>query len=78
MVHYLKNPPTLFCDKSYCIISYDQPHIPCSTKHIEIDYKFIREKVVNGILVKKYVLAKDQLVDLFTKDTNIYFYVSSD
>ena len=37
------------------------------TKHIEIDYHFIRDKVLEGLLHLSYLPTKKQLADLFTK-----------
>jgi hypothetical protein len=37
------------------------------TKHIEVDYHFIHEKVLNGDLVLKFISTLDQAADIFTK-----------
>ena len=37
------------------------------TKHIEIDYHFVRERVANNRLDIKFISSKDQLADGFTK-----------
>jgi hypothetical protein len=37
------------------------------TKHIEIDYHFVRDLVVNGTLCVRFVRSGDQLADIFTK-----------
>jgi len=37
------------------------------TKHIEIDYHFIREKIVSGDIKTKFVNSSDQLANIFTK-----------
>lgn len=37
------------------------------TKHIDIKYHFLREHVLNGDFVFKYVATNGQLVDIFTK-----------
>ena len=37
------------------------------TKHIEIDYHFIRYHLVHGALKLFFVSSKDQLADIFTK-----------
>lgn len=41
--------------------------IHARTKHIEIDYHFVREKVALGALVTRFVSSVDQLADVFTK-----------
>ena len=37
------------------------------TKHIEVDYHFIREKIASGCMTTSFVNLSDQLVDVFTK-----------
>ena len=43
------------------------PFMHARTKHIEMDYHFIREKVVRGQLLTQFVRSKDQLADIHTK-----------
>lgn len=37
------------------------------TKHIEIDYHYIRDAIQEGLLVMSHVFTTEQLADLFTK-----------
>ena len=37
------------------------------TKHIEVDCRFIREKIVSGCMTTSFVNSNDQLADIFTK-----------
>ena len=37
------------------------------TKHFEIDCHFIREKLVEGVIVTEFVNSNDQLADVFIK-----------
>jgi hypothetical protein len=37
------------------------------TKHVEIDYHFVQENVVNKQLDVHFISSKDQLADIFTK-----------
>ena len=37
------------------------------TKHIEVNYHFVREKVLKHDVMLKFISTHDQLVDLFTK-----------
>lgn len=64
---FLKHAPTLFCDNISVLYLTTNLFPHARTKHIEIDYHFGRKKVVTGTLVTKYVSAKNQLADLFTK-----------
>jgi len=63
---YLKTTPTLFCDNisAYMIVN---PVLHARTKHVEMDYHFVREKVARGHLVTRFVRSKDQLAEIHTK-----------
>jgi histone deacetylase 1/2 len=37
------------------------------TKHIEVDFHFVRERVAQGLLQISFISTKDQVVDGFTK-----------
>ena len=37
------------------------------TKHIEVDFHFIREKIASGCVATSFVNSNDQLADIFTK-----------
>ena len=37
------------------------------TKHIEIDCHFVRERILSGEVITRYVSTKEQLANLFTK-----------
>lgn len=37
------------------------------TKHIEIDYHFVQEKVARKDIIVRYISSKDQVVNLYTK-----------
>jgi hypothetical protein len=43
------------------------PILHARTKHIAIDYHFVREKVALGTLITRFVPSSSQLADLFTK-----------
>jgi hypothetical protein len=40
------------------------------TKHIEVDFHFVREKVTLGALEVRFVSSADQIADAFTKPVN--------
>jgi hypothetical protein len=37
------------------------------TKHIEVDFHFVRERVAQGLLQIRFISTKDQVADGFTK-----------
>jgi hypothetical protein len=37
------------------------------TKHIEVDYHYVREKVLNKYITVSFISIADQIVDIFTK-----------
>ena len=43
------------------------PVFHARTKHIEIDYYFVHEKVALGSLITQFVSSPKQVADLFTK-----------
>lgn len=64
---YLKHPPALFCDNLSALDLTINPILHGRTKHIELDHHFVCGKVVHCTLVTKYVSAKNQLANIFTK-----------
>ncbi|KAK2965713.1 hypothetical protein RJ640_022240 [Escallonia rubra] len=61
------HPATLFCDNLAALYMSINPVFRARTKHIEVDYHFVREKVALGSLVTRFVSSDQQLADIFTK-----------
>jgi hypothetical protein len=64
---YLSHPPTLWCDNLGALSLASNLVYHPRTKHIEVDYHFIQEKVVNKDISTRYISTLDQIADLFTK-----------
>ncbi|CAH9053746.1 unnamed protein product [Cuscuta europaea] len=65
---FISKPVQLHCDNvsaSYLAVN-PIPHD--HSKHIKIDYHFVRERVAHGDLQVKYIPTQFQLADIFTKN----------
>jgi hypothetical protein len=63
----LPSLPVLWCDNVGALALASNPVFHARTKHIEVDYHFIREKVVNRDMSLKFISTGDQHADIFTK-----------
>jgi hypothetical protein len=64
---YLTDPPILWCDNVSTLAIASNPVFHARTKHIEVDFHFVRERVLRKDLVVKFVSTVDQLANIFTK-----------
>ena len=51
----LSSTPTIWCDNIDAIALASNPVVHARTKHVEIKYHFIREKVLNKDIQVKYI-----------------------
>ena len=65
----LVSPPAakLWCDNLGATYLSANPVFYARTKHIEIDYHFVRERVAQKLLDIQFVSTHDQIADGFTK-----------
>lgn len=57
----------LFCDNLSSIQLAKNPMFHARTKHVEVHYHFIHEKVLKGEIDLQYVKTSEQVADAFTK-----------
>ena len=61
----------LWCDNIGAKYLSQNPVFHARTKHIEVDYHFVRERVAERLLEVEYVASQDQVADGFTKPLTV-------
>ncbi|CAM8989726.1 unnamed protein product [Rhodiola kirilowii] len=64
---HIQQPPILLCDNLSATFLTANPVFHQRSKHIKIDYHFVREQVASGNLIVRHVRSLDQIADIFTK-----------
>ncbi|KAF5451966.1 hypothetical protein F2P56_027014 [Juglans regia] len=63
----LSTPPTIWCDDIGALSLVSNPIYHARTKYIEIDFHFIREKMLNKDIIIRFISTIDQIADVSTK-----------
>ncbi|KAL6341321.1 hypothetical protein AAG906_032439 [Vitis piasezkii] len=63
----LSSSPILWCDNIGAIALASNLVFHARTKHVEVDYHFIIEKVMNKDIQVRYISTQDQVANVFTK-----------
>ena len=63
----LSSSPILWCDNIGAIALASNLVFHARTKHVEVDYQFMREKVMNKDIQVRYISTQDQVANDFTK-----------
>jgi hypothetical protein len=64
---FISEAPIFWCDNISSLAIASNPVFHARTKHIEVDFHFVRERVLGKDLAVKFVSTLDQLADIFTK-----------
>jgi hypothetical protein len=61
------DPTVIYCDNQSCIKLFENPMFHDRSKHIEIMYHFIQDKIQKGAVKLQYVPTDQQVADILTK-----------
>ena len=61
------SPPLLWCDNESATHLAANPMFHARTKHIELDFHFIQDRVLSKQLIIQYIPSFEQFADIFTK-----------
>ena len=62
-----QSPSIVLCDNQSCLAIARNPVFHACTKHIEVQYHFVREKILDSTISLEHCSTTDNLADLYTK-----------
>ncbi|KAE8684131.1 PLAC8 family protein [Hibiscus syriacus] len=62
---------SLYCDNQSAIRLAENPVFHARTKHVEVHYHFVREKVLQEEIEMRQIKTDEQIADLFTKSLSV-------
>ncbi len=71
---YTQEPTIIYEDNQVAIVMFDNPVQRWRSKHICQCNNFVRQCVRDGDVLLVYVPSKENVSDIFTKQTPIYLY----
>ncbi|XP_021602452.1 uncharacterized mitochondrial protein AtMg00810-like [Manihot esculenta] len=64
---YPTRPPILYGDNLSALHLTVNPVLHTRSKHVALDYHYVRERVAQGVLITRYIPSAYQVADIFTK-----------
>lgn len=64
---YQSKAPRLWCDNLGATYLTSNPVFHARTKHIEVDFHFVREQVARKAMEVRFISSSDQVADILTK-----------
>ena len=61
------DPMEMFCNNQSAIYIAANPIFHEWTKHIEVDYHFVRDAILKKLVITPFIHSADQTADIFTK-----------